>query len=161
MYQRLCKNFFLVALLAIAAVNSAHGSVPVFETSSATGTIVLVSTQGLSMGPHKAYGKSVSSGKTVPVSFESSIVTYDASVLASKPTLGSPMRLATFSFLASPAGSYAVSPFAVPASRLTNTNGVSVLPEINSWVMTLIGLGLITFQLVRKGRMRGAALRVG
>ena len=161
MYQRLCNKFFLVVLLAAPAVNSAHASVPVFEISSATGTIVLISTQGASMEPHKGYVKRASSGKIAPASFESSIVTYDACVNVGTPPLGSSMRQATFSFLASPGGSYAVAPFVVPASRRANINGVSVVPNINSWVMTLVGMGLIAFQLGRKGRMRGAALRVG
>lgn len=161
MYPKLCKNFFLVALLGASAANPAYAGVPVFEMSSIAGKTFLVSAQGSSMGSHKAYGKRVSGGNVVPASFESSVITYDASVDATRPALGSPARQATFSFLASPAGSYTVSPFVVPAGSRGNTYGVSAVPEVNSWVMIVVGLGLIAFQLGRKGRMRGAALSVG
>lgn len=77
------------------------------------------------------------------------------------PSLGGISGSGTFSFLANSAGVYTALLFGIPGGGAgAGSFSISVVPEVETWVMLIIGAGLITYQLRRKNKLDGPKLNL-
>jgi hypothetical protein len=147
---KMLKKYLVAAVLLLGATTAAHAALTVIETS----TGVRAGASALPISNSQVY--------ELPLVMEATPTSFLASTLQvfSGATVGSPL----FALSATPAGSFfaAAGNYTAYVLGMAGKNSssysyaVSTVPEVETWVTLLIGMGLIVYQLRRKSKsLRG------
>jgi hypothetical protein len=149
-------------LVGLVSAGAAQATVPVFETTTTTNS--------QSSFVWNAYGFSISNpgwyeatltDNANPKAFESLALNILQGLNTTGLSLGGTLGPGTFSFLAKTSGAYTAMLFGVPGGGSgAGSFSISVVPEIETWVMLIIGAGLIAYQLRRKNKLDGPKLNL-
>ncbi len=147
--------------LGLFGTGVAQADVPVFETTNTTtaGSFVAnaygfnITTPGLYYGTLTDLAN--------PKAFEFLSLNILQGFTTTGPSLGGTSGAGKFSFMADTAGLYTALLFGVPGSGSgTGSFSISVVPEVETWVMLLIGMGLIAYQLRRKNKLESPTMNM-
>jgi hypothetical protein len=147
---KVLQTYLVAAALLCGVTSAAHAALAVIETSASGGA----GTPTLSTTSSRVY--------EFPVLDEATPTSFLASTLEifSGSRVGSPL----FAYSGTPAGSFfaAAGNYAAYVLRMAGKSSVSysytvsTVPEVETWVTLLIGMGLIVYQLRRKSKsLRG------
>jgi hypothetical protein len=147
------KEELLAIALLFAASAGAHATVPVIEMPQAAGAL-----RATSSGPCPTNGPDVRGAVQVDEATFGSFVTPSPGVFPSATGTGMPASVLS----GSSRGSFiaAAGNRAGYVSGITSSGGcrysytVSAVPEVGTWVMPLVGIALIAYQLRRKSKAR-------
>lgn len=162
MLSSIKKLLGAVALVGLFSTGPALANVPIYET---TGTVnsqssFVANAYGFQLdGPGWYQATLTDYGN--PQTFEALTLNILSGFSTTGLSLGGISGPGTFSFLANSAGVYTALLFGIPGGA--NGGGsfsVSVVPEVETWVMLLIGAGLIGYQLRRKNKLQGPSMNL-
>jgi len=150
-----------ICCLGLFGAGAAQAEVPVFETSTTTnaGSFVAnaygfnITTPGLYYGTLTDLAN--------PKAFEFLSLNILQGFTTTGPSLGGTSGSGKFSFMADTAGLYTALLFGIPGGGSgTGSFSISVVPEVETWVMLIIGMGLIAYQLRRKNKLAAPAMNM-
>jgi hypothetical protein len=153
------RKAVLAASLCAALSPAARAATPVFDVSDTlTGGSLQSKIYEFFIPTAGAYTGTLTDQGAPPPTFE-----LLALGIAKTPNvLGGTIGPGTFTFNADSAGTYTAYLFGKPASDLGGSFGISIsaVPEVETWVMLLVGMGLVAYQLRRRSRAQTALVAV-
>ena len=161
MFSAIKKSIVTTACL-LGFCATAHATLPVFETTNNTTTqagFVQDAFAFMVNTPGSYYGTLTDNAS--PTTFESLTLNILKGFTTTGPVLGGTSGPGSFSFLASAPGVYTALLFGVPGGNTgAGSFTISVVPEVETWVMLIIGAGLIAYQLRRKNKLDAPKLNL-
>jgi hypothetical protein len=145
----------LVATAALLfGLAGAAQAVPIFDTSGTSSPGLLLRAYGFAISAPGTYQATLVD-KGSPSSFEFLNLEILKGFNTKGVGLGSIDGPGTFSFFAGTAGIYTARLFGIAGGGPAGigTFSISVVPEVETWVMLLVGFGLIVYQLRRKNKL--------
>ena len=150
-----------IALLGLFSVGPAMANVPIFETTgTASGSSGFVANAYAFRLDGPGWYQATLTDNSSPESFEHLTLNILNGFTTTGLSLGGISGPGTFSFLASSAGIYTALLFGLPGGSGAGSFSVSVVPEVETWVMLLIGVGLIGYQLRRKNKLQSPRMNL-
>lgn len=161
LFNALKKSIVTTACL-LGLCTAAHASVPIFETTNSTTTQAGFIQDAFAFkvnAPGVYYG--TLTDNAAPTTFESLTLNILKGFTTTGPILGGTSGPGSFSFLANAPGVYTALLFGVPGgSAGAGSFTISVVPEVETWVMLIIGAGLVAYQLRRKNKLDAPKLNL-
>jgi hypothetical protein len=149
----------LVLSLCGALSPAARADTPVFDISDTlTGASLQSKIYEFFIPTAGAYSGTLTDQGSSPPTFE-----LLALGIAKTPNVvGGTVGPGTFSFNADSAGTYTAYLFGKPVSDLGGSFGISIsaVPQVETWVMLLVGMGLVAYQLRRRNRAQTALVPI-
>jgi hypothetical protein len=162
MLSSLRKTIALAGCLLGLMSTGAAQAVPVFETTTTTNTqsSFVANAYGFSISNPGWYDVTLTDNIN-PTAFDFLFLDILHGFTTTGVSLGGINGPGTFSFLANTAGVYTALLFGIPGGGSgAGSFSISVVPEIDTWVMLIIGLGLLAYQLRRKNKLDSPKLNL-